>query len=182
MLPRLRWVQWAMSAMLLSACTAPPPDAEQAKPEEQWPQCTNAAAGYSVSYPAGWKTNGGEVMPACSLFDPTDVAVQHGTEIPLDIAVVIVRDPVPFAEAVHGFSAVEARQQGTLDIDGHSAVYLEIVDDESGPWARLSLHYLVDLGGETLVASTYQEGMPDYAEKKAALQRMMNTLHFIPGS
>src|SRR5690606_21358777 len=37
--------------------------------------CVNPREGYSVSYPAGWHVNPGDVLDPCSLFDPDPIDV-----------------------------------------------------------------------------------------------------------
>lgn len=143
-----------------------------------WNACTNREAGYTATYPGDWKTNSGDVLPSCSLFDPNRVAVSPDTEIPFDIGVTILRQDVPFDEAIEGYDLVEVLEWENLHIDGQRAVRMEFIDQEPqwGLSNQRSYHYLVDLGGQTLAASTHAVGEPDYSRKKGVLDRIMREI------
>lgn len=173
MSPRTIAAGLAILAVSLAGC-APPPEKGPG-----WEVCVNQPVGYSVAYPAGWKTNEGSVLPRCSLFDPASVVVPPGTEIPFDIAVTVLKHDVPLEQALEGYyGSVKILGREELQIDGRRAVRMELVDEqpESASGSKVSYHYLIDLGNQILEASSYAVGEPPYARKKTVLDRMMREL------
>ncbi len=171
----------AAAACAREAQEAPPVAARSAASEEvvaEMARCANPQAGYRVAYPAQWQTNPGSVMPECSLFDPEPIQLQAGTEIPLDIAVSIRREPVRL-ETIAG----EPRDERVLSraettVAGRRALRIEseATGEVMHPEGTRSYRYLVDLGEETLVAATYEAGTLDFASKRRILDEMMSTL------
>ena len=173
---------------VLASCSAPntpepPPVAEKPKPPAAAPelalsqQCTNERHGYTVSYPAGWHTNGGEVIPACSAFDPEPVQVPPQSEMPFDIAIVIDVQQVEFDRAPDPqFERVLSSER--LTIGGRAALRAEVEATGEGLADRgmRTLRYAIDLGnGRTLVASTNGTG-EEYEAEKEILRRMVETI------
>ncbi len=161
-----------LAAFLVSGC-APPPGKEPS-----WVTCTNREAGFTVAYPPDWKTNPGSVLPSCSLFHPSDIALSPGTEVPFDIAVTVLEEDVPFDTAIRGYGLVKVLGSDALRIDGHRAIRMEFIDEDPqlGPGSQTGYHYLIDLGEKTLEASSYALGEPAYSRKKAVLDRMMREI------
>ncbi len=175
-------IWWTLIGVILVAGCTPRPGADPRPAPESavWPSCTNTNERYRVSIPPRWKVNSGSVLSPCSLFDPADVSVQHGTEIPFDIAISIVREPHPLHIIVDSYATVARVSEAAVSVGGHKTVRLEVYDPEAGAGTpRLSLHYLIEMNGETLVASTWDVGSTPYFEKKAVLDRMMKSLHFL---
>lgn len=149
------------------------------------PTCTNEDDGFRVSYPEGWATNDGEVLAACSLFDPdaADVVVEAGTEVPLSVAVSIDREDAAFADVAGPARGeqVLSRQEG--EVDGRQAERIEV---EAGPDAGLlpegarQTRWVVSLSDATLVARTNDVGEPPHREAQEVLDEMVESIELVP--
>jgi len=141
--------------------------------------CTNEETGYRVDYPAAWHTNRGDVMPACSLFDPQPIEIAPATELPHDIAVAIRHEPVAFQQIVEAPGRREVSREDT-EVDGRPAIRLESLAEEPAmlPPGTRSYRYFVDLNGATLVAAAHDLGEPDFTTKRQTLDRIMGSLRF----
>lgn len=144
--------------------------------------CDNRVAGVRLVYPANWHANTGDAPPACSLFHPEPVnpLLMRGGEVPSEIAIVIVRDTVPFerATAIPRGEMWLARERSV--VAGHEAERSEIIPGD-GLLARgdRTYRYHVDLGGETLIASTRDAGDLPFEQKRRVLDEMMLRLELI---
>ena len=151
--------------------------------------CTNDELGLTVDYPRDWSTNDGGVLAACSLFDPGPIDVEPNTEIPRDLAVVLHgsdRQYATYADAGDepGTRQLERRE---TTVAGHDAVamLLEATEDAPllEPGTRL-YRWVVDLGVDemtavsTMLAVTYDEGEPDFEEKRRILDAMVQGIEF----
>ena len=173
--------------IVLTSCSAPtgdtPPAAQKPKPpaasEPALSQrCTNERHGFTVSYPAGWHTNGGEVIPACSVFDPEPVEVPPQSEMPFDIAVVIGVQDVAFDRTASDPQFERVLSSERLTIGGRPALRSEVEATGEGLADRgmRTLRYAIDLGnGRSLVASTNRTG-EQYEAEKEILRRMVETI------
>jgi hypothetical protein len=152
--------------------TAPPDD------ESAWVTCENPESGYTIEHPQDWTTNDGTVIAECSLFDPEPTEIEPGTEIPLDIAVLIVVDPVEAEQAWSEGPGEEELSREEATIDGRDAVRQEIEADGSGflPQGMRTTRWVVDLDDRSLIASTYDTGEPPYDEVVEVLDEMIETL------
>lgn len=169
----------------MAACTDPTQDVQeptvtqQAAQRDQLSQrCTNSQDGFSVSYPAGWHTNSGEVIAECSAFDRQPIDVPRGSEMPFDIAVVIDAGEVPF-ETTAGPSRWERiLSTERMTVAGRQAVRAEVEATGEGLADRgmRSLRYVVDLGGGRSIIATTHDTDPSYERDKEILARMMQTL------
>lgn len=176
----------AALALVAAACAggddADDDDDRSSGPER--PTCTNEEDGFRVSYPQGWATNDGEVLAACSLFDPdaADVSVDAGTEVPLSVAVSIDRLDAAFAEVAGPARGEEvlSRQEG--EVDGRQAERIEV---EAGPDAGLlpegtrQTRWVVALPDATLVARTNDVGGPAYGEEQEVLDDMVESIELV---
>lgn len=154
--------------------------------------CANPQLGYEIDYPAGWTINSGEMLPPCSLFDPTSADVEPGTEIPPSIAVAIRGSDLPFdllatptSDVQNGIEMIERTQTA---VDGRDAVtvFFEAIQESPllEPGTR-GYRYLVDLGDpepiaavSTLVAVVYDVGDTGFDHKREVLDAMMDSLRF----
>jgi hypothetical protein len=191
-----RWFRTASALSLAFALAACPPrdtrDRPDAAPEApvrepadpslaRTTACTNAEVGYRIEYPADWRTNPGDVMPGCSLFDPGPIRIEPGTELPFDIAVAIRREPVALARLTGGQRGRRALHREDTEVDGRRAVRMttELTEDLLRPAGSRSYRYYIDLGGEaTLVAETHDAGDLDFDRKRRILDGMAATLRF----
>lgn len=141
-------------------------------------RCTNEQAGYSIAYPADWHTNPGDVAPTCSYFDPQPIELP---ELPQDVAglaaISIRPEPVAFSRVTGEDPATRVLQRGELEIAGRPAVrrLTEATGEGLGPQGRRSYQYLLNLDGETLIA-TAAGGGRDFDANRELLDEMMRTL------
>lgn len=179
----------AVSLFLLTACSQPAPSSRQTAPEQPrvaapstttqlTQRCSNAQSGFSISYPAGWRTNDASVLPACSVFDPADVELPRESEVPFDIAIVIGAQDHPFEPAPASTQYETVLSSQLMKIAGRDAVRVEVESTGEGLADRgmRSLRFVLDLGGgRTLVATTNDTG-ESYARQKEILAQMVETL------
>jgi hypothetical protein len=173
---------------VLASCSAPtsdvpePPAAQQPAPAAAAEpalsqQCTNERHGFTVSYPAGWHTNDGTVIPACTAFDPQPVQVPPQSEIPFDIAVLVDVQQAAFDRTPDPqFERVLSSER--LTIGGRPALRVEVEATGEGLADRgmRTLRYSIDLrDGRTLVASTNRTG-EEYEREKEILRRMVEAI------
>jgi hypothetical protein len=170
---------------LLAACSAPPADVPKPPPAARKPvetlalsqRCTNERDGFTVSYPAGWHTNGGEVIPACSVFDPEPVQVPPQSELPFDLAIVFGVQEVAFDRTPDPqFERVLSSER--LTVGGRPALRAELEATGEGLADRgmRTLRYAIDLGGgRSLLASTNNTDA-SYARDQEILARMVETI------
>lgn len=161
--------------------TTPTPTPTQAETDDvaTWASCTNEEHGYTVEHPEDWQTNDGVVLPPCSLFDPGEVEVERGTEIPLDIAVAIRVEPVSLERITRGGRGEEELDREEATAAGRDAVRREVeaTGDALRPAGLRSTFWYVSLDeGQTLVASTHDAGDVSYGEKQDVLHRMIESL------
>ena len=156
--------------MGLSACAS--------APDDRLSQRCTSPQGYSVSYPSGWQTNSGDVVPLCSAFDPDPFEIPRDSEMPFEIAVTLDVDAVAF-ETTAGPSRWEnVLSSERTTIAGRPAIRVEAESTGEGLADRgmRSLRYVVDLGGgKSLIATTWATGT-SYERDKEILARMMQTL------
>lgn len=141
----------------------------------QGQRCRDGELGYRVAYPDGWRTNPGEVLPACRLFDPEAIQVAPGTEVPLDVAVMFHPSPAPLDRFTAASHAAEVVATWDATVDGHDAVVVELRATGRAmlPEGTRTYLYAVDLGDRRLVASTHDPGPPPYAHARDVLDAMM---------
>lgn len=175
----------ASFALVIAACGDDDVDVVEVPVEENgdddaeaWRSCENASDGYTIEYPGDWRTNDGDVMEPCSLFDPEPIDAAEDTEIPLDLAVIITVDPVDFDDASAPDPFQDELDRETATVDDRSAVRLEVVGTGEGflPEGVEATRWLVDLQGRTLSAATYDVGDPPYDESQRVLDDMIGTL------
>lgn len=144
-----------------------------------WVRCDNDADGFSVEHPPDWETNQGDVLPACSLFDPGDIEVERGTQIPFDIAATFRVEPVALDRIADGEPSEEELSHEGASVDGRDAVRREV--ESSGealrPAGMRSTFWLVAVADdETLIAGTHDVGELDYRNKQQTLDLMIESL------
>jgi hypothetical protein len=160
----------------LAACSTPSP--QRATPDALSQRCTNTRYGISISYPAGWQTNDGSLLPACSAFDPTPIDIPRDSEIPFDIAVVLDVEQVPLEQFTRSSSFQRVLAATPMTIAGRNAsrVEVEADGDRLADRGLRTLRYVIDLGaGRTLIASTHATD-GSYEQKKEILGRMMESV------
>jgi hypothetical protein len=141
-------------------------------------RCTNTAHGFSVSYPVGWHTNSGAVIPACSAFHPDPFEIPEASEMPFEIAITISVEPVTTDELRTTSQWEQIVSAERLSIRGREAWRIEARATGEGLPERgmRTLRYAIDLGeGRTLLASTH-DASGHYGLNQEVLGRMMETL------
>jgi hypothetical protein len=147
---------------------------------ERTAECVNRAEGYAVEYPAAWHVNTEEIFGPCSLFDPDPIEVPPASELPLEIAIQIGFEPVPFATLTGDVLGRRNLSRERTTVDGREAMRIEGETTGEGLHDRgiRSYQYFVDLGDTTLVASTYDVGSLPFERKRSILDAMMATFDF----
>lgn len=176
------------TSLAVAACGSDDDDAGEAESSTTtaapgWIPCVNGVAGYTVDQPADWRTNPGDVVPRCSLFDPDPIDVPEGTELPITIAVSIDAENVEASAITRDDrgSDVEARQEE--QIAGRAATRLELVATGDGlhrAGLRSTMWVVARSADTSLVFRTYAAGRPDYVEKQQVLDHMARSLRFGP--
>lgn len=141
-------------------------------------ECSNPRWSYRIRYPEGWNVNTGEILPACSLFDPAPIRIERGTELPDDIAISILHEAAAFERVTGEQRGVRILTRTPTTVAGREAVRMEI--ESTGEALRdagaRSYMYVVNLGGASLVLSTHDAGTLDFARKQRILDAMVETL------
>jgi hypothetical protein len=185
---------FAVCALLLAACPAedPPPQepATPAEPPTEGPEpaesteltqeCTNPE-GFTVSYPEDWVTNEAAEndLEPCSLFDPGSVDTGPASQVPTDLAVFLRIEDVELEVVDHPMGAEELERQD-VSIDGRDGVRLETeaTGEAMFPEGLHTTTYQADLDGRVFLASTHDDGEPEYTEKQDVLAEMIDTVTF----
>jgi hypothetical protein len=142
-------------------------------------RCSNPRHGYSVSYPAGWHTNSGAVVPLCTAFDPEPIEIPPHSEMPFDISVVIDVEDVGVDVLTQSSRFERILSSERLTVDRRDAWRVEAEATGEGlPSAGFrSLRFVVDLGdGRTLIATTHDTDSGDYQRDQEVLRRMVQSL------
>lgn len=163
--------------------TTPPPGETQTPDGENgddiaWATCEHPE-GIQVSYPEGWHVNTGEILPACSAFDPEPFEVPEASEF-LEAAALLSVEQVDF-ETITG---PDARAGEVLDerdqlIDGQDALRIETesTGDALLPAGLRSTRWFVLLGeNTTLTMVTHQVEGNDYERNRRVLDQMAERL------
>lgn len=185
----------AIPAMTLAACERPeradpaaapypagPIDQSEAEPvAEPTAECVNESEGYALEYPASWHVYTGDLLGPCSLFHPEPFEVPAYSEVPMEIAIMIDIEPVPYGTFVGDMVGRTTFSRAQTSIDGRQASRIEGETTGEGlhPPGIGSYEYFVDLGGATLIAVTYDAGGMPFERKRRVLDAMMSTLEFV---
>lgn len=142
--------------------------------------CMNPDAGYTVRYPATWHVNTGEILSPCSLFDPDPIDVPRNSEIPIEIAVMIDVEPVPYATLTGNVTGRRDLSREATTVDGRQARRIEGESTGEGLYDRgiRSYQYFVALEETTMVASTWDAGSLPFERKRRILDAMLETVQF----
>ncbi|HYO78351.1 MAG TPA: hypothetical protein VE010_17970, partial [Thermoanaerobaculia bacterium] len=158
--------------------TAAPSTATTAPPVELSQRCTNAQHGFTISYPDGWHTNDGSVIPACSAFDPQPVDIPRNSEIPFGIAAMVNVQQTSVQDLTRTSQWERVLSSSETTVDGKKATRVEIEATGEGLAERgmRTVRYVVDLGGgRALVASTNATG-ESYKSNQEMLARMVESI------
>ena len=146
---------------------------------------TCQAEEYTVSHPAGWRTNEPSgLVDACRVFHPGPVDLPDEPQgIDLQWAATLRIDEVPYEDVVASDPTGDLLKESTTTVDGRDARVTEVRSDDEGlvPEGETSYGYAVDLDGRTLFARTYTVGETDYERDKRVLDRMVASLELAAG-
>lgn len=147
---------------------------------EQTSECINRVEGFADEYPADWHVNTDQVFGPCMLFDPESVEVPPASELPLEIAIRIGFEPVPFARLTGEVLGRRELTRERTTVDGREALRMESETTGEGLHDRgiRMYQYYVDLGDTTLVAATHAVGGLSFERKRRILEAMMATFDF----
>lgn len=123
--------------------------------------------------------NPATVMPPCSLFDPRPIEVAPATEIPLDVAVAVRHEPVPFERLTAPGTPGEVELDRREDVvAGRHAVRreLEATGEGLAPAGTRLTVWAIRVEGGALVARTTDVGPPAYGRKQDVLDRMVRSI------
>jgi hypothetical protein len=140
-------------------------------------QCANQLDGYTVAYPAEWHVNPAEFLAPCSLFDPQPIAVPRDSEVPIEIAVMVGVQPMPFEELTGDVLGRRTLSRQATTIDGRPAMRIDgetTGDGLHSPGIR-SYAYFVDLGDRTLIAATHDVGPVSFERKRDVLDAIIQS-------
>jgi hypothetical protein len=142
-------------------------------------RCTNGRDGFSVSYPDGWHTNSGTVIPACSAFHPDPFEIPEASEMPFEIAITIGVETVDLDSLRTTSQWEQIVSAERLTIGGREAWRIEARATGEGLAERgmRTLRYAIDLGGgRMLLASTHSAGEAEYPRNQEILGSMIRSL------
>ena len=193
MMPAVRSLL-GITAILMMSCTAPAPDpapatttTTQAAPAAQRDpapslsqRCTNSQYRLSVAYPAGWYTNDGSVVPACSAFDTKPVQVPRASEMPFEIPIVLAVQDVKVDDVTRSSQFERVLSRAAVTVAGREGVRVEVEASGEGlaDKGMRTVRYVVALdNGRTLLATTHDRS-GSYDRNQEILGRMMESLTF----
>lgn len=154
-----------------------------ATPADELELTTCEAERYTVEAPADWHVNDGARIGDCRIFHPEPVEIPDmPRDRDLHWAIALDVDDVPFEDIDIEAEADAILSSEETSVDGHRALVYERRSAGEGmiPEGERSYLYLVDLDGQTLIASTYAVGDTDYERDKQLLDRMMGSLALTP--
>ncbi len=157
------------------------PEASDAAEDDASEECHNPELGYTVSHPADWHTNPGDVLEPCRVFDPEPIELEEGTEIPFSLAVSVsvAQPPIEqMRELLRDDRGLEVRSIEETEVDGRPALRVDAVGTGAAllPEGMRRLAYLVDGGERTLVFATYDAGDLAFETKRDALETIVESL------
>lgn len=151
-------------------------------------RCANPRDGYHLSYPEGWHTNPGDVLPTCRVFDTEPIDLVEGTEVPFDVTVFldVVDRPISDLDLddVDDDPATHVVERDEERIADREAVGIRFRATGEGllPQGVTGHRFLVRLGqGTTLIASTYELDERPLAANVDTVRRMLQTLETTGG-
>ena len=175
----------------MMSCTAPAGDpaatatrAASASPRDPATslsqRCTSSEYRLSIAYPAGWYTNDGSVVPACSAFNEKPVQVPRDSEMPFEMPIVLAVQNVNVDDVTRSSQWERVLSRVPVTVAGRQGVRVEVEASGEGLAEKgmRSVRYAVALGdGRTLLATTHDRA-GSYERNQEILGRMMESLTF----
>jgi len=148
-------------------------------------ECRNDVDGYQVRFPEGWHTNDGSVTAPCQVFAIDPPEIDAATQFPLDVAVLLEVIDRPFhdiEEMIVADPSVDIEGIDRTTIGGQDAIRVDGTTTGEGMLeAGVDLHHTyVAFNGRTVLASAYEFGQPELAERRQIILRMLETLEGHP--
>ncbi len=142
--------------------------------------CMNPTEGYAIEYPADWYVNTDELTGPCALFDFEPIQIPRDSELPLEIAITVGFEAVPFSMLTGEVFGRRTLSREPATVDGREAMRVEGETTGEGLHDRgiRSYQYLVNLGDTTMIAATYDVGDVPFERKRRILDAMMATFDF----
>lgn len=137
-----------------------------------------------IAYPTGWVTNDGQVVAACTAFDPEPFEIPPRSEFPAGLAAVVRVEPVAF-ETATASTTDRVEDERVLRVDDRRAVRQEVVATGDGlaPAGERSLRYLIDAGPErTIIATTRNTAGNDFDRSAEILAAMVEAFAITPAA
>lgn len=139
-----------------------------------WSRCASNENGWTVEYPGTWRTNPGTVVAECRLFDPEPIVLQPNTELPAGLGANLHRAEVAVQQArTDPHSRLVSESETSVDGRVAYRQLRETTEDGYVPAGTRYLIWLVDLGNETGIGTTYAVGTPSFERKVEVLDAMM---------
>jgi hypothetical protein len=149
----------------------------EAAPAEPAPQlCANPSTGWVLEFPGSWHTNAGGAAARCTFFHPSEFEVPEQPETLL-VAISVTRDRAPFAVAVTDGARREVRAED-FEVSGRPARRTEFTATGEAliPEGMRVYEIVVDLGGDTLIATLRDVSGFEWERGKRILDRMVDGL------
>ena len=134
-----------------------------------------------MRYPEGWHVNGPSIQP-CTAFDPEPFSLQPGTELPRDLAVLLLVEPIGFDQAANP-TGLRVDEQRSMNIDGRRAVrqVVTTTGEGLGPAGQQATRYVVDGGTDrSILATTWNVAGNNYGESVRILDAMAEAFDIDP--
>lgn len=159
------------------ATTSVPPTGAGLEPCE-------SPVGFTIARPASWVTNPGEVVPACTQFNPEPFVVPPATDRRV-AAITAYVESVPFATAAQSRARDEQRERRTVAGRDAWRISYRVADGPLYPSGTPVTVYVVDVtsregGPATLFVDTVGVPTFDYLRNVEVLDRMIGTLRLKP--
>lgn len=144
-------------------------------------ECTNRSEGYAVAFPEGWHTNPDGALGPCSVFHPQPFRIPVDSEMPVELAVMIGFEAVPFADLTGEMLGRRVISREAARVDGREA--MRMLSESTGdglhePGLR-AYQFFVDLGDTTMIATTYDaDAEPAFERRRRILDAMMASFDF----
>lgn len=179
-----------ITAILMISCAAPDPSpattsqvAPAASPDPATnlsQRCSNAQYRLSIAYPAGWYTNDGSVVPACSAFDAKPVEVPRDSEMPFEIPIVLAVQNVNLDDVTRSSQWERVLSSVPVTVAGRPGVRVEVESSGEGlaDKGMRSVRYVVPLGGSRTLLATTHDSAGSYERNQEILGRMIDSIMF----
>ncbi|NGM16257.1 hypothetical protein [Verrucosispora sioxanthis] len=141
-------------------------------------ECSNDQVGYAVQYPSDWHTNSGDVVAACSYFDPEPISVGEGTEPAVAIVLRATETGYRTASSPDAFGEVRSRDSGMVDGREAVAVVAEATGEGLLDEGTLGYDWVVNIADGSFIATTHDTPGRDFSRNSKVLDQIIASLTF----